>query len=239
MISEITFSRDFSSFWRLACPMMDGFIRQLNRGSYDRDFAPMKVETAPNRRAFVNEVAFSAFCAITSSYLQGLKAVSVEDAIAENEPLVRLLASQGERDGDYEQELSSDEVNDAGEQVRRLGRRLGPIGPSRAITCRPRFPGCGIIDACEGDVLVDGILFEIKAGDRSFRSIDLRQLLVYLALNHAGNGTAIRFVGLINPRVGVSFQMSADEFCFEVSGRSTAQLLDAVVYGIASGDISR
>lgn len=61
MISETAYSRDFASFWRQTTPLMDGFVRRLNRGLYDRDFVPMTSNTLPTRRAFVNELAFSAF----------------------------------------------------------------------------------------------------------------------------------------------------------------------------------
>jgi hypothetical protein len=199
----------------------------------------MRTETAANRRAFINEVAFGSFCVTVAEDKSELVSLKVDDAIARVTPRVREAAARGGRDGDYHGELSPIEIQDVKEQVQRLRLRLGVPEKAGAIVCNPRFPGCGMVDECEGDLLVSDALFEIKAGDRLFRAIDLRQVLTYLALNHAGGAFALRAVGLVNPRVGISFEMSRDEFCFEVSGRHSTQLLDAIVHGIASGDVSR
>ncbi len=55
----------------------------------------------------------------------------------------------------------------------------------RTIRVSPRFEGCGWLDECEADFLTSNVLVEVKAGDRAFRSIDLRQVLIYCALNFA------------------------------------------------------
>src|SRR5579864_8207330 len=47
----------------------------------------------------------------------------------------------------------------------------------------PVFRGCGFVDECTGDLIIGNQLVEVKAGDRSFRATDIRQLLVYCALN--------------------------------------------------------
>jgi hypothetical protein len=238
MISEATFARDFSSFWRLATPMMEGFIRRLNRGTYQRDFPPMTSATTPDRRAFINELAFTCFCIIVSKIQSDQQILSVDDLIKQAAATVHSAAMRGHWGGDYKIELLPEETEDAKEQISRLQARLfcSNVGD---IKCRPRFAGCGIIDHCEGDVIVGNILFEIKAGDRLFRSIDIRQILTYLALNHASRAQIIQTVGLINPRVGISVEIDADEFCFEVSGRDAGQLLEFMSYIFSSGDISR
>lgn len=239
MISEVTFARDYASFWRLATPMMDGFVRRLNRGTYDRDFQPINAGTAASRRAFVNEFAFSTFCRVIEIELAtGNPHYESSDAISVVANQVDIPPHAG-REGNYFPALSEDEVNDVTEQVFRLQRRLVLARASRKIVCRPSFLGCGIIDRCEGDVLAGNTLFEIKAGDRSVRSIDLRQILTYLALNHAGSTKLIDTIGLINPRIGISFEMPIDIFCFELSGRHATELLDFIVHNITSGDISR
>src|SRR5262249_40076034 len=74
--------------------------------------------------------------------------------------------------------------------------KLGPL------TKRPTFPGCGIIAPCEGDLRTDDTLYEIKAVDRNFRSMDMRQLFVYCALSRAASLKAISRIGLVNPLLG-------------------------------------
>lgn len=236
MISEVAFARDFASFWRSATPTMDGFVRRLNKGVYTRDSLPMYSKTAASRRSFVNEVAFAAFCESVERNRSNQLAVSINDLTKE---ATKSVAGIVGNEDDIGNTLSKNEANDAAEQIRRLHQRLSIVEGFSSIECRPIFPGCGIVDKCEGDIAIGGILFEIKAGDRPFRSVDLRQLLTYLTLNYAGGSRSFRAVGLVNPRVGISFEMGVDEFCFEVGGRHPTQLFEFIAYSLSSGDVSR
>jgi hypothetical protein len=103
----------------------------------------------------------------------------------------------------------------------------------------PIFPGCGIIDACRGDLIVSNILFEVKAGDRLFRSVDVRQLITYATLNQISKRFTIEKVGLFNPRIGVSATISVDDLCFEISGKNSIELFSEIAAAISSGEISR
>jgi hypothetical protein len=93
----------------------------------------------------------------------------------------------------------------------------------------PAFRGCGWIDDCVGDVFAEGTLYEVKAGERRFRAIDLRQILIYSALNFAGGTLSIVNVCLINPRMGVVLHESLEELCQSVAGQSAAELLGEIV----------
>lgn len=239
MISEIVFARDFSSFWRITTPTIEGFVRRLNSGLYDRDFGPLRAATAPDRRSFVNEVAFELFCGRVAAAQRGEERQLLDDMLRSAAAVVREAATRMLREGDYDADLSQEECDDVREQVRRLIQRLLSASPLTQFVLRPQFPDCGTIDTCHGDVLAGEILFEIKAGARAFRSIDVKQLVTYLALNHASRRYAINLVGLVNPRIGISVEMTVSEFCYEVSGRDAAGLLGSIVHGISSGDISR
>lgn len=239
MISEVTFAHDFSSFWRTTTPNMEGFVRRQNNGAYDRDYEPMNARTASNRRSFVNEIAFEMFCNAINGRQRGKTKRPLNDHLQVAVEMVRTAAGRLTRDGDYDTDLSVDEIEDVREQVTRLMQRLSPAGSGETIVLNPAFLGCGFIDSCQGDVLVGSTLFEIKAGDRPFRSIDVRQLLTYLALNYTRQSYVIRSVGLVNPRVGISTEIEVGELCFQVSGRDYAGLLGAIIYAISSGEISR
>jgi hypothetical protein len=108
-----------------------------------------------------------------------------------------------------------------------------------AIEVEPKFPGCGIIDTCFGDVRCGEALYEIKAGDRNFRSVDIRQLLVYAALGKSAGLAPLRQLGLFNPRTGLSFCMNLDDLCLEVSGISSEELLAELIRVFSSGETSR
>lgn len=238
MISEVIFARDYTSFWRAATPFMDGYLRRVNKGGYDRDYRPMTAGTAPNRRAFVNEIAFETLCIAVEKMKTG-EAMQLDLALQNSISVVHQRFIQLKLEGDFHNTLSSDERADASEQVRRLMQRIGGATKVPAIICKPPFRGCGIIDGCCGDIIVNSTLYEIKAGDRLFRSIDIRQIILYLALNASAGCHRIHTVGLINPRVGISLELSVEELCYEVSGRNVGTLLDAIIYGMSSGEVSR
>lgn len=110
---------------------------------------------------------------------------------------------------------------------------------ARTVKISPVFNGCGIVDECEGDVIANDVLYEIKAGDRPFRSVDVRQIIAYLSLNCASWQYNITGAGLFNPRRGIHFEAPVHEFCKNMSGLSSAELVSAVVYEISRGDFSR
>jgi hypothetical protein len=97
------------------------------------------------------------------------------------------------------------------------------------VVIEPTFRGCGGIDGATGDVLADEVLFEIKAGERDFRSIDLYQLLTYCALNFATKSLQITSVGPMKPRVGIFTVLDLDVLCRECAGTSAADVLDEIL----------
>ena len=54
----------------------------------------------------------------------------------------------------------------------------------RPVIVDPRFRGCGLLEEAEGDVLAGRTLLEIESVERTFRSGDFRQVIVYGALNY-------------------------------------------------------
>jgi hypothetical protein len=99
------------------------------------------------------------------------------------------------------------------------------VSSGNSIEVSPVFPGCGIIDECVGDVYFSNSLYEVKAGARLFRSIDVRQLLTYAALNKAAPRRSLTEIGLFNPRSGVAFTAPLEEICVEVAGLKADELL--------------
>jgi len=112
---------------------------------------------------------------------------------------------------------------------------------SRSTVLRPKFPGCGYVDASEGDVIFGSTLYEVKTVDRSVRSGDIRQTITYAALNAAStsNRFDIRGIGLFNPRRDQFFDIEIEQVCSEISGRSSQELFDVIIEAVSSGGIFR
>ena len=238
MISELLFSRDYGSFWRNLTPTMDGLIRKVNSGLYEREFPSMGSMTAPARRGFINQIAFDLFhCRVLVSQKRG-QPVKPEDQIREigNRIYEEMLVKSAST-GSYALPLSDSEVWDILEQNKRLDMMFF-VNPGTLLVS-PKFSGCGIVNSCLGDVVKSTTLWEVKAGNRDFRAIDFRQLLTYSALNFSSKQYKLDALGLFNPRTGKSVQVNLEVLCSEVSGRDASDFLSSLVYAISSGGISR
>lgn len=238
MISETTFAQDHTSTWRLLAPTMDLFVRKINLELYEREFRIMNSEVMPARRGLINEIAFEYFrnLPVGEGDVQWSQ-VELDYAVYEARKKISLLEA-------IEIELialpTELELTDCAEQIRRLRFFFEPATQKAGgIEFRPRFPGAGIIAGCEGDIYFERTLFEIKAGHRPFKSVDLKQLLTYATLNYAAGSRPLDRLGLFNPRMGTSFTATLDTVSFEVSGCPAVELLTEIIRVISGGDISR
>ena len=235
MIGATRFAGAYGSFWRNMTPTIDLFVRKINIEFYERIEPPCDYDVDPSRSALIAETAFALFSersrhhGDSADFLKRFAAKSVAEA---RRKLARLNA---DNIGD---DLNENEMK----AVQELFRRLSSFFVNRrrvALVVRPNFPGCGFVDRSEGDVIYDDTLFEIKAVDRNFRSVDIKQLITYAVLNHTSEKYFFRDIGLFNPRRGTEFRMSLDNVCVEVSGVSAIELLEMIAYAIASGEVSR
>jgi hypothetical protein len=96
------------------------------------------------------------------------------------------------------------------------------------ILIQPPFKGCGIIDSCYGDVLQGDHLFELKMVDRNLRSIDLRQVLVYCALNHNSQQYLIKTVSVLNPRRALEYRFDLNELVLQIANKTPAELFHQI-----------
>ncbi|WP_024896904.1 MULTISPECIES: hypothetical protein [Brucella] len=231
MIDASRFANLHNAFWAENTPTSEHFVRRLNLEHTDRWSPPIEKPKDTIRAAFVAEVAFAKFC---------IPVGSIASADVEESALVearRRLIPLTDSPKDLDTPLS---LSEEGQVGRLEGSLRGFFKRSSTETIlRPVFRGCGYVDASEGDIVSGSTLFEVKAVDRSFRSVDIRQLITYCALNHASQQFDLRDIGLFNPRRGVSFEMAIDDVCREISGRSKQDLLGEIVSCLSSGDISR
>lgn len=216
--------------------MCDHFVRRVNQGLLERLWPPMGSTVAPNRRGLVNEVAFQLFATEIRSQLgQASPQPSLIEIV---QSVSQRLARFDRSKSNLSDELSEDEREDILEQLGRL-RRVFPHVIGLPVIVEPQFPGCGFLDTCRGDILRRTTLYEIKAGDRPFRSVDLRQLITYTALNHVAQSYRINAVALVNIRSGLMLDISLEELTKQISGLHPSELFELLAYSLASGDMSR
>jgi hypothetical protein len=99
------------------------------------------------------------------------------------------------------------------------------LWPSESVTFSPEVQGNGILASCFADLSVGMTLYEVKTVSRHFQSRDLRQLLVYLALESATGSSRWQYGGLLNPRLGVFCSFSVDWLVRRLSGGRPSKLV--------------
>ena len=235
MISEHQFANHYSSAWHAVTPLSDGFWAFENK-QVERIEAPLPAIAPKGMRAIINEAAFRAFCEIQSSP-RPISGARLADAV---DGKFQVAIDYVARFSNAPSVLTSDIDNECRQEAMALVTRLLRYFPTpMGITLRPRFSGCGLLSECEGDLIAGNCLYEVKAGDRPFRILDLRQLLTYAALAYANRTLSFTHIGLINPRTGVSWRRSLDEVCQSVSGLRLSDTLSALVEQFSVASASR
>jgi hypothetical protein len=237
VIDASTFAHSYNAFWHECAPTCEHFVRRLNLSGLVRWFPPLTQISTSARRALIAEYGFSLFVERRGPVQVSESEPRSQDELAW-EQAARRLAPYSLQGLDIRTPLDDEERQEADDVASRLSR---VFDHSKPIILRPTFPGCGYVDASEGDLIFGSTLFEVKTVDRPVRSGDIKQAITYAALNAASQPSrfGIRGIGLFNPRRGQLLDVEIDEVCSEISGRASEELFELIVQAWSSIGISR
>lgn len=226
MITEKHFALSHAAFWHQLLPTAESYVRECNTEA-NRFREPLASSLPADQRGMINELAFRLFAAASrsSGCAAQLSAAVREDCVREaRDHILRM------REGQRAPARAPGEADllEALVLAARIEQFFKKAAPG-ALVVFPAFRGCGWLDACQADVLADGVLFEVKAGERGFRSIDLRQVLCYCALDFAAKSYDIRDVCLVNPRSGRYVSETLERLCQRTAGRTAVEVLGDIV----------
>lgn len=225
MISEKKLAVVFTSLWKEITPLAERFVRRQNLQMTRFDL-PMHSDVSASMRGVSSELGFRLFCSAKANKVESRQLDN--DTVSE---LARQTVAYIRRFRQFNRVEVSDPDQNAIQDAEMLAARLCKFfSDSRGpLILRPQFAGVGALDACEGDVLAGETLFEVKSADRSLRVIDIRQLLIYCAINFASKNYTIRNIGIFNPRSGLFFVQPLSDIVREVSGGSVPDILSRIV----------
>lgn len=226
MITEKLFASSHHAFWHDLLPMGEHYIRSVNH-DLERFDKPMRARSSPAVRGIVNELSFRLFVRATTEGIavEELQPPAIADAVSSATAFIKSFRQHGRGPMQLPDERAIQEAID-------LARRTGDFfrqATGAQLLLQPSFQGCGWLSACEGDVLASDALYEVKAGARLFRMLDVRQVLLYCALNFSSKAYEIREVGLVNPREGTYFTETLSRLCDLLAGRSSIEILSEIV----------
>jgi len=106
------------------------------------------------------------------------------------------------------------------------------------VVFRPIVKGAGFLRGCAADLSVGDTLYEIKTVSRNLAGKDIRQLLVYLALESSNNNNRWVNAGFFNPRKALHYKFSVDHLIYRTSGgRSTIEVFQDIIDFLSYRDV--
>lgn len=221
MITEKRLVLSHSAFWHHTVPMMSGYVRTANLNSVALNQMPPLQAASAGERGTINESGFRIFAAAHEHgvSVNELEKNDVEHALTAASQFINRFRQSGDAPPEP---LGENSIAEAIEVASRL-QMFFQDEPDAVV--QPEFPGCGVIDTCNADVLCGSTLYEIKAGNSPFKGHDFRQLLVYAALNFASKMFDIDSICLVNPRRGLLFQDTLSNVSEATAGLDAGELL--------------
>jgi len=100
----------------------------------------------------------------------------------------------------------------------RYGRLYPVFSSGFDVEFCPAFPGAGFLNLSEGDIRIGDCLIEVKTTAKKPAGKDIRQLIVYAALDANARGRSLRELGIFNPRRGTLHKVEIDPLLLRLSG---------------------
>lgn len=234
MISEVTFARQYTSFWQQALPMSTPLVRTLNR----------RPEVFDKHELLAGRVRWDVLGDLCVRLLghriskgrlrrKELSGKEIAELAKEAVAFVRRQRGGAKSPGPFLAEIET-----ARKLAGRLARFLEEFEPRRYIIPHPQFDGCGVIDACRGDLLVGETLYEVKLNEKGFRVTDLRQLVIYSALNYARPRHKLKRIAVVNPRLGIFFRSDLRGMLELMAGTDAFDLLSEILDFVSTERVS-
>lgn len=225
LITEKSFVLSHTSFWQELLPNCERFVRRMNL-ALTRFGEPLPSSSPPGMRGLVNELGVRLIAAAREDGIpcDELPLSKIEFCANEATAFVRRFRA---RPDVALMSLSSDGV----EEAKRLAGWLEKFFDTYADCSLQLFPalrGFGWLDECTCDAWTSDVLFEVKAGERTFRSTDVRQVVTYLALNHLSGGKQLKTVFLVNPRRANFFRIGVEALSSETAGRGIVDVVQGI-----------
>ncbi len=221
MISERDISEKFSVIWKENLPLLTpNFMRIFNESHVDIvNLNPVNtIEEV--RYDLVSEAAFNLSEIVynnnttAASYLSNTN--NIHNLITKT--AASIWTNKYLSDDDYQ--FTVYEL----EEILKISENITEfvfLTKKEIVRFKPKLKGYGFISDLEADLLIDDTLFEVKTVNRNFKSTDLKQLFIYLALRQVGEGENWKYAGLYNPRKGTLCKFNIKGLIFSLTGGKT------------------
>jgi hypothetical protein len=238
MISELSFVRTYTTYWKSLFPGGDDYIRLINSALGAKFAEQIDIEDKPFRRALINNISFDFFMKQINKEIsiKEIANLTIEDQSLKSSITKEIKALSNLRFGNkLSKSLSHEELM----IVKTISIRLiDQYSRKSNLIMKPAFPGCGILFEANGDIYYQNTLVEVKAGQRNFSIQDIRQIYIYAALNHPNKKYEINKIELCNPRTGLLWRENINLVSENIAGASTIEIFTEIIGFISSDNHS-
>lgn len=221
MISERDISEKFSAIWKQNLPLMTpNFMRVFN----EAQIMQINNEPIPSgkniRYDIVAETSFNL------SHISTIEEKTINEIITEKTRFQQIVADTAKSiwtTGNYSEDDLKLESSEIEEIVKICNNTLEFIKLTKIkeLKFKPKLKGYSFIPDLTADLSIDNTLYEIKTVNRNFKSSDIKQLFIYLALRQVSEGTNWKYAGLYNPRKGTYCKFNVKSLIYNLSGGQT------------------
>lgn len=232
MISERDISEKFSAIWKQNFPLLTpSFIRVFNDTQVTIINTNSVAILNDIRFDLVSEAAFNlskvAFMNQESPleiFTDNLQKQIIEDTVKSIWKPINYSNSDITISEIEKQEIISI-ANNTLEFIEKLA--------GQEILFKPKLKGYSFIPDLFADISIDETLYEVKTVNRNFRSSDLKQLFIYLALRQVSDNENWKYAGLYNPRRGTYCKFNIKELINSLTGGKTPnEVFDNLLMGL-------
>ena len=243
MITEKNIAAEFKGFWGESLPLLTpNFVRIFNETIGDdlttlqTDMKKIPIGKDIKKHDLVAEFSFqlAKLAYEKSLWIDELKLEHDNILEAYNRTIKFLRKYESEN---YEIVLNDSEVAESLALAEQYDYFLEHIG-SKDIEFSPIIVGAGFLGKCKADLSVGDTLYEIKTVSRNISGRDIKQLLIYLALQHSTGSFKWKNAGFYNPRKALSYKIPIDHLIYKTSGgKATAELFSDIIDFLCSREI--
>ena len=227
MISERSFARSFDSFWHELLPLLTPrFVSRFNEG-YEmilcdhsgQELSVLPVAAGVERPDIVAELAFrlARIARNEEMTLDELQDEKTLVATAELEAFELIQRYEGSQPTVIVP-LSESERSEGLRLCSRYVALYAAYPKDSQVEFCPSFPGAGFLNSSEGDFGIGNTLIEVKTTTRKPAGKDIRQLMVYVALEANAGKKRWSHIGIFNPRRGTLHRAEIDSLVLRLSG---------------------
>jgi hypothetical protein len=227
MISERSFAHSFESFWRDLFPLLTPhFVAVFNEGYriplLDKGGSALSILPISNGVERPDLVAEFSFRLAQLAYERSLDCKKLQRktaliSAAEERAFSLIQRYEGLMPSEPDP-LSREERTEGLRICARYDAMYQRFDREGVVEFCPSVRGAGFLDSTEGDLSVGDTLVEVKTATRKVAGKDLRQVLVYLALDANAGSQRWSKVCFFNPRRGTLHLVDVDTLIFQISG---------------------